>query len=396
MQLRSCTWTVLLVVILHITSTTPVPFRSDDYFYLDPDMDDDVEYIQNVDLADADYRPNESESDYVMHPRSAETTTECETEPPKHSETHTSTPHGPVPTTCIAIIPGATPKSPILEPATQPPQPAQPMQPMQPPQPAPPPQPLPPSPAPSTPAPLLPSTKTPQTISASSTETETTTCIPEDESTPKPTTLPYPYLRPVEATTCIPMKIGVGGVNVSTFEGLLMPPSSLFPAASLTEQEGKTRALHSLVQHLYVAQARVQLEAIEIKKAQAVANSAQQQLEEAANHVRSVTAALQNAQQEVASAAIRAQTAQLQLAAHDQLLFAARQDVDALSSQMVGLQAAEGIAVPTVKFDIGSLLDKLKQPLSAAERPTAVPPVMAMQEAAPAEPSPLYVDYDYD
>lgn len=62
---------------MHITSTTPVPFRSDDYFYLDPDMDDDMDYMQNANLADTDYQPNESESDYLMYPRSAETTTEC-------------------------------------------------------------------------------------------------------------------------------------------------------------------------------------------------------------------------------------------------------------------------------------------------------------------------------
>lgn len=98
MQLRRCIWTgefvkleirymkglssfhfiaVLLVVILHITSTTPVPFRSDDYFYLEPDMDDDMDYMQSANLADDDYQPNESESDYLMFPRSAETTTEC-------------------------------------------------------------------------------------------------------------------------------------------------------------------------------------------------------------------------------------------------------------------------------------------------------------------------------
>lgn len=130
------------------------------------------------------------------------------------------------------------------------------------------------------------------------------------------------------------------------------------------------------MQLLYIAQARVQLEAAEIKKAQAVANSAQQSLEEAANHVRTMAAALQNSQQEVASAAIRAQTAQLQLAAHDQLLFAARQDVDALSSQMVGLQAAEGITQPKITVDLTDILDRLKQPLTEAEKPTPVPTVI--------------------
>uniref|UniRef100_A0A1A9UCX3 Uncharacterized protein n=1 Tax=Glossina austeni TaxID=7395 RepID=A0A1A9UCX3_GLOAU len=157
-------------------------------------------------------------------------------------------------------------------------------------------------------------------------------------------------------------------------------PAATFvsPASGNEDSESKAKELRNLVQHLYIAQARVQLEATEIKKAQAVANSAQQALEEAANHVRTITAALQNSQQEVASAAIRAQTAQLQLAAHDQLLFAARQDVDALSSQMVGLQAAEGISQPKITVDLTGLLDKLKQPLSDAERPTPVPSILPL------------------
>ncbi|XP_043649908.1 chromatin modification-related protein eaf-1 isoform X2 [Drosophila teissieri] len=139
------------------------------------------------------------------------------------------------------------------------------------------------------------------------------------------------------------------------------------------ETEQRRQELRNLVQHLYVAQARVQLEATEIRKAQSVASAAQGQLEETANHVRSITASLHTAQQEVAASAIRAQIAQLQLAAHDQLLFAARQDVDALSSQMVGLQAAEGIVQPKLTVDLHALLDKLKQPLQHYDRPTAVP-----------------------
>ncbi|XP_073839737.1 uncharacterized protein [Musca autumnalis] len=142
------------------------------------------------------------------------------------------------------------------------------------------------------------------------------------------------------------------------------------------DQESKAKELRNLIQHLYIAQARVQLEAAEIKKAQAVANTAQQALEEAANHVRAITATLQNSQQEVAAAAIRAQTAQLQLAAHDQLLFAARQDVDALSSQMVGLQAAEGISQPQITVDVSDLLEKLNQPLAETDKPTPVPPIV--------------------
>lgn len=142
------------------------------------------------------------------------------------------------------------------------------------------------------------------------------------------------------------------------------------------EAELRRHDLRTLVQHLYVAQARVQLEATEIKKAQAVATSTQNQLEESANHVRTITASLHTAQQEVAASAIRAQIAQLQLAAHDQLLFAARQDVDALSSQMVGLQAAEGIVQPKMTVDLHALLDKLRQPLQHVDRPTAVPAIV--------------------
>ncbi|XP_017057891.2 LOW QUALITY PROTEIN: uncharacterized protein LOC108099086 [Drosophila ficusphila] len=141
------------------------------------------------------------------------------------------------------------------------------------------------------------------------------------------------------------------------------------------ETEQRRQELRNLVQHLYVAQARVQLEATEIRKAQAVASSAQAQLEESANQVRSITASLHTAQQEVAASAIRAQIAQLQLAAHDQLLFAARQDVDALSSQMVGLQAAEGIVQPRLTVDLHALLEKLKQPLQQYDRPTPVPAI---------------------
>ncbi|XP_055846306.1 uncharacterized protein LOC129912183 isoform X2 [Episyrphus balteatus] len=133
--------------------------------------------------------------------------------------------------------------------------------------------------------------------------------------------------------------------------------------------------LYALVQHIYAAQARVQLEVNEIKKAQAVANSAQKSLDEAANNVRLVTAALQSAQQEVATAAVRAQTAQMQLAAHDQLLFAARQKVDALSSQMVGLQAEDGVNMPKNTINIQALLSQLNQPLPQSQTPTPVPAI---------------------
>lgn len=64
----------------------------------------------------------------------------------------------------------------------------------------------------------------------------------------------------------------------------------------------------------------------------------------AANNVRVITTALRSAQETIATTAQHAQTAQLQLAAHDQLLFTARQKVDALSAQLVGLQAEVGIS----------------------------------------------------
>ncbi|XP_055909899.1 uncharacterized protein LOC129944472 isoform X2 [Eupeodes corollae] len=140
------------------------------------------------------------------------------------------------------------------------------------------------------------------------------------------------------------------------------------PSASVSK-------LYALVQHIYAAQARVQLEVNEIKKAQAVANSAQKTLEEASNNVRVITSALQAAQQEVATAAVRAQTAQMQLAAHDQLLFAARQKVDALSSQMVGLQVEDGVASPKNLVNVQGLMSQLKQPLPQNQTPTPIPAV---------------------
>lgn len=72
---------------------------------------------------------------------------------------------------------------------------------------------------------------------------------------------------------------------------------------------------------------KVQLEATEIRRAQSVASEAQKRLEEASNNVRVITTALRSAQETIATTAQHAQTAQLQLAAHDQLLFTARQKV---------------------------------------------------------------------
>lgn len=88
------------------------------------------------------------------------------------------------------------------------------------------------------------------------------------------------------------------------------------------------------------------------------------------------------AQQAVAQAALRAQTAQLQLAAHDQLLFTARQKVDALSAQMVGLQAQVGIETETnLGVNLKELLQKLREPLSDKEKPTPIPTLINMDQS---------------
>lgn len=89
-----------------------------------------------------------------------------------------------------------------------------------------------------------------------------------------------------------------------------------------------------------------------------------------------ITAALRAAQETVATAALRAQTAQLQLAAHDQLLFTARQRVDALSGQMVGLQAEVSISADSKStVDLPGLLNRLKEPLRPEQLPTPIPDV---------------------
>lgn len=107
-----------------------------------------------------------------------------------------------------------------------------------------------------------------------------------------------------------------------------------------------------------------------------MASAAQQNLEDAANNVRVITAALRAAQETVATAALRAQTAQLQLAAHDQLLFTARQRVDALSGQMVGLQAEVSITADSKStVDLPGLLNRLKEPLRPEQLPTPIPDV---------------------
>lgn len=126
-----------------------------------------------------------------------------------------------------------------------------------------------------------------------------------------------------------------------------------------------------------MAQAEVQLEASEIQRSQTIASSAQQQLEESANNVRVISSGLHAAQEAVANAAIRAETAQLQLAAHDQLLFTARQKVDALSARMVGLEAEIGIGENRLSVDLPGLLNRLKEPLKEDEKPKPVPSIIS-------------------
>ncbi|XP_014273537.1 uncharacterized protein [Halyomorpha halys] len=101
----------------------------------------------------------------------------------------------------------------------------------------------------------------------------------------------------------------------------------------------KQTELQSLLQQIYQAEAAVKMETGEVTRTQQVAAEAEQALEEATNKVRLLSSDLQAAQEAAAQAAMRAHTAQLQLSAHDQLMFTARQRVDALSAQMVSVQA---------------------------------------------------------
>lgn len=146
----------------------------------------------------------------------------------------------------------------------------------------------------------------------------------------------------------------------------------------LNQKEG---SLQHLIQELYMAQAEVQLEASEIQRSQTIAAAAQQQLEESANNVRVITSGLHAAQEAVASSAIRAETAQLQLAAHDQLLFTARQKVDAFSARMVGLEAEIGIGDSKLSVDLPGLLNRLKEPLKEDEKPKPVPSIISVNSS---------------
>lgn len=150
------------------------------------------------------------------------------------------------------------------------------------------------------------------------------------------------------------------------------PPQDNFAQAPQPVRKGPTK-LEQIYQALYVAQAQVQLEVKNIQRAQSLAAAQQKALEDATMNVRTITGALHAAQQDVATAALRAQTAQLQLAAHDQLLFAARQKVDALSSQAVGLQAEDSMIVPQVSVDLKSLIEKLRAPLPPNLKPSPIP-----------------------
>lgn len=160
---------------------------------------------------------------------------------------------------------------------------------------------------------------------------------------------------------------------------------------------------------------KVQLEATEIRRAQSVASEAQKRLEEASNNVRVITTALRSAQETIASTAQHAQTAQLQLAAHDQLLFTARQKViffvlrkelvqrpyitnilikvDALSAQLVGLQAEVGISGDIANINLPALLDKLKEPLHPDETPK--PPQSLLNSVGSSVGSSMYTDNGY-
>lgn len=154
-----------------------------------------------------------------------------------------------------------------------------------------------------------------------------------------------------------------------------------------TQNSKNPNKLEQIYQALYVAQAQVQLEVKQIQRAQSLAADQQKALEAASMNVKTITGALHTAQQDVATAAMRAQTAQLQLAAHDQLLFAARQKVDALSSQAVGLQAEDSIILPTMAVDMQELLQKLKAPLPESLRPTPIPAMCPEMETKLPNPS---------
>uniref|UniRef100_A0A0A9Y431 Uncharacterized protein n=1 Tax=Lygus hesperus TaxID=30085 RepID=A0A0A9Y431_LYGHE len=111
----------------------------------------------------------------------------------------------------------------------------------------------------------------------------------------------------------------------------------------MTENTEKQEKLQKLLQHIYQAENSVKKETLEVKRLQGVAAAADKELEEASNQVRSLSSDLQEAQRVAAQRALKSHSAHLQLSAHDQLMFTARQRVDALSAQAVAAQAEIGM-----------------------------------------------------
>jgi chromosome segregation ATPase len=132
------------------------------------------------------------------------------------------------------------------------------------------------------------------------------------------------------------------------------------------------------------------MESSEVSRTQQVAESAEQQLEESANKVRMLSSDLEAAQEEAAAAAMKAHTAQLQLSAHDQLMFTARQKVDALSAQMVSVQADLASAQQT--FTLYNSTQHLEQQAKFNyEEPPPSPYQNAIPKASPYGPPPQFL-----
>ncbi|KAL1131920.1 hypothetical protein AAG570_011531 [Ranatra chinensis] len=101
------------------------------------------------------------------------------------------------------------------------------------------------------------------------------------------------------------------------------------------------------------------MESGEVSRTEEVAAEAERNLEVAANKVRMASEQLQAAQEAAASAAMRAQTAHLQLSAHDQLMFTARRQVDDLSAKMDSVQAE--LAAAQQEFTLANSTQHLQQ-----------------------------------
>ncbi|KAF6212071.1 hypothetical protein GE061_012591 [Apolygus lucorum] len=111
----------------------------------------------------------------------------------------------------------------------------------------------------------------------------------------------------------------------------------------LNDSNEKQEKLQKLLQQIYQAENSVKKETLEVKRLQGVVTAADRELEEASNQVRSLSSDLQEAQRVAAQRALKSHSAHLQLSAHDQLMFTARQRVDALSAQAVAVQAEIGM-----------------------------------------------------